>query len=351
MLVIVNVRVGIILVIYGIWLVGLMVVRRLVEGSSSSTLRVVGMIHAEERLAIIKVGVIRLSVLIWLVKIWLRSLESDFLLSQINLLSLIRWHKILNIVLRGTHFPLLSDRSLRHWREFLLAKEVNLTMIRIIIMTRWWHWGHLATRSYHVIEAIQLLRCWKVSLVIIIRSKRCLLSLFSDYLEQLFLIVIIISIFRNRWINSVIKMRLLPLNGIKCSSWWRNKFWADIDWTCPLRILVIVIVALLPIRIIDTEVISRREVGLTIVTVGSTFKLVALLDVVLTLRRTLELDLVPQSGVSTCEFINVHLLSLRFVLIYHTLTWFMWLIHSMTWSWHCSLCLLSLLVNHFWPKT
>ena len=64
MLVSVNVRVGIILVIDGSWLVGLMVVRRLVEGSSSSTLRVVGMIHAEERLAIIKVGVIRLSVLI-----------------------------------------------------------------------------------------------------------------------------------------------------------------------------------------------------------------------------------------------------------------------------------------------
>ena len=83
---------------------------------------------------------------------------------------------------------------------------------------------------------------------------------------------------------------------------------------------MIVIVALLLIRIIDTEIISMREVCLTMVTVEGTFKFVALLDVVLTLRKILVLDLVPQSGVSTCEFIDVHLLSLRFVLIYHTLT-------------------------------
>ncbi len=70
--------------------------------------------------------------------------------------------------------------------------------------------------------------------------------------------------------------------------------------------MVIVIVALLLIRIIDTEVISRRKVGLTMVTVEGTFKFVALLDIVLTLRRTFELNLVPQSGISTCEFINVH---------------------------------------------
>ncbi len=312
MLVSVNVRVGIILVIDGSWLVGLMVVRRLVEGSSSSTLGVERMVHAEARPAIIIVGGLRLSILVWLVKIWLRSLESDFLLTQMNLLSLIWWHKILNIVLWGTHFPLLSDRSLRHWREFLFGKEVNLAMIRIIIMTRWWHWGHLATRSYHVIEAIQHLRCLKLSMIIIIRSKRCLLSLFSDYLEQLFLIVFLISIFRNRWMNSFIKMRLLPLNGIRCTSWLWSKFWADINWTCPLSILSIVIVALLLIRIIKSKVISSREICLTVVTVDGTFKLVALLDVLLTLRRTLELDLVPQSGVSTCEFINVHFLSLRF---------------------------------------
>jgi hypothetical protein len=31
-------------------------------------------------------------------------------------------------------------------------------------------------------------------------------------------------------------------------------------------------------------------------------------------------------------------------------TWFIWLIHSITTSWHCSLCLMSLLVNHFWPR-
>jgi hypothetical protein len=94
----------------------ILLLMRIVVRSCSSSTGIVRVVFGEARFAI---HIIRRWQSVLLSVTLLIILKSDLLLDKIKLLLLIRRHKVLNIVLRCTVWPLLSDRSLRSRRESL----------------------------------------------------------------------------------------------------------------------------------------------------------------------------------------------------------------------------------------
>ena len=161
----------------------------IVVRSCSSSSGIVGVVIGEARLAI---HIIWFWQSVLLSVALLISLKSDFLLDKIELLLLIWGHIVLDIVLRCTVFPLLSDRSLRsRWESLINLRK--MTIIEVVIRISRRCRGDLATWSYHIIETIYLGWGWDLRVRIIRSIRKILMNLISDDLEAFFVPLIVQS--------------------------------------------------------------------------------------------------------------------------------------------------------------
>lgn len=256
--------------------------------SSSSSSGIVRMTICEARFAIHLIWIwhsVLLSVTL------LISLKSDLLLDDIELLLLIWRHIVLNIVLICTVIPFLSDRSLRFGWESLINLWKMTIVVEVVIGISRRCRSNLATRSYHIVEAIYLGRGWGLRSRII-RSKITMIFMrpISDDLEAILLPLILQCECVCHYISHI--------KGIFGSLIWRSRG-SECSLTLGGRtnnIIMVKVVASLLKGLCQGKVILMRKVGWAVVV----FIRVTLSNNIIRIRRVFALDLVSESGVGSC---------------------------------------------------
>ena len=132
-----------------------LVIRDPIRRPATSSTRREGMLEAEARFSIIIVTVDRSSILISVNGL----LKSDFLFaSHLSPLLFIWRHIILNIVLRCSHAPFLSNWPVGSWRKSDIPRRkcsIWRDHVVSLFIIAWRGTSEQATWSYHVIKAIK----------------------------------------------------------------------------------------------------------------------------------------------------------------------------------------------------